>query len=90
MQVTEWAVTTWENRASATYVAIDRAINDTVIDAYGRKSGTFGYMDPAPRRPVKAEAGETTAYVMYDDDTSGAVPIIRISEVTEETEETEA
>ena len=42
MQKTEWAITTWADRGSATYVPIDRAINDITIDAYGRKSGTFG------------------------------------------------
>ena len=84
MQKTEWAITTWANREGATYAPIDRAINDITIDAYGRKSGTFGYMDPAPRRPVKMEAGETTAYVMYDYDSDGAVPVIRITEETEE------
>lgn len=80
MLKTEWTLSTWANRASATYVGIDRHIGNVTIDAYGRRSGTNNFGSPAPRRPVKMEEG-TTAYVMYDSDAEGAVPIIRISEI---------
>lgn len=83
MQVQEWTLAKWADRASASYVGIDRNINNITIDAYGRKSGTADYKSCCPRRPVKTEAGETATYVMYDDDTAGPVPIIRISEVSE-------
>ena len=74
----EWALTTWANRASATYVNIDQPIDGVVIDAYGRKYGTAEYLS-GPRRPVKMEGGNP-AYVMYDSADAGNVPVIRISE----------
>ena len=76
---TEWALTTWANRESATFVAIDKHIGNVTVDAYGRKSGTNGYQSGVPRRPVKMADGNP-AYVMYDSDAAGAVPIIKISE----------
>ena len=82
MLKTEWTIATWANRASAAYVAIDKHISNIIVDAYGRKCGTNGYASGTPRRPVKMEEGNP-AYVMYDSDDEGAVPIIRISEEEE-------
>ena len=76
---TEWSLTTWANRASASYVGITQPINGVIIDAFGRKHGTADYLSAIPRRPVKMEEGDV-AYVMYDTDTDGPVPVIRISE----------
>lgn len=80
----EWALTTWEGKSSENVVwtPIGNAIDNIVIDGFGRKSGTNFYGSDAPRRPYKTETDEEagTTYVMYDDDTEGAVPVIRITE----------
>ena len=76
---TEWTLSTWDNRESAEYVPIDKHIGNVVIDAYGRRPGTSGFGSGTPRRPVKMEGGDP-AYVMYESDTDGPVPVIRISE----------
>ena len=82
MRTTTWTIATWENRESATYVGIDQHIGNIVIDAYGRRSDQTHYLEPIPRRPLKVEEGDTVSYVMYEDDSAGPVPIIRITEET--------
>ena len=76
---TEWALTTWANRATANYVPIDKAIGYVVIDAFGRKQSAAGYNSGAPRRTVKQESGPV-AYAVYDSDAAGPVPVIRMTE----------
>ena len=80
MTTQEWAFSTWDNRESATYVAIDQPINGVVIDAFGRVRPELNQQASLQRRPYKMETGDTVSYVMYDSDANGAVPIIRITE----------
>jgi len=82
--VTSWTIAVWNDREAAEYRPIDRHIDNVVIDAYGRRSGTCGYLSGIPRRPVRMESNEMgPSYVMYDSDEAGPVPIIRISEELE-------
>ena len=76
--ITEWTIAMWADRETADYVPICRHIGNRVIDAWGRLSGTEGFGGGA-RRPYKQEDGNP-AYIMYEDDANGAVPIIRITE----------
>lgn len=80
MTTQEWALTTWANKASATYVPINKSINNRFIDAYGRlQSDLNPIIENRPRRPYKMDDG-SPSYVMYDDDANGSVPVIRITE----------
>ena len=79
-----WTVDTWENRASAAYTPVNTHINNVVIDAYGRRSDSPTFGRCSPRRPYKTEETDEATYLMYDDDTNGAVPIIRITEEEED------
>ena len=83
MRTTEWTLSTWADRATATYVGIDQSIGGVKIDAFGRRSDKACYQDPIPRRALKVEEGDTVSYVMYDDDSAGAVPVIKITEEEE-------
>jgi len=77
----EWTMTTWSGKGDAAdWTPIGRAINNTVIDAYGRLYGTNHYGSCVPRRPYKTDTASGVTYIMYDDDTAGAVPVIRITE----------
>ena len=77
--MTYWAMTTWAKRGSATYKKITEPIDGRYIDAYGRLSGTADYNSGIPRRTLRSANG-TPAYAMYDDDSKGNVPVIRITE----------
>lgn len=75
-------MTSWAEKGNATgWAPIGNAIDNVVIDAYGRKSGSNQYGSSIPRRPYKTDTADGVTYVMYDDDTGGAVPVIRITEV---------
>ena len=77
----EWAMTTWAEKGDAVnWAPVGRAINNTVIDAYGRLYGTNYYGSSVPRRPYKTDTADGVTYIMYDDDTEGAVPVIRLTE----------
>ena len=76
----QWAMTTWANKASATYVNVDKPINNRYIDAFGRLRPDILRDASLPRRPVKMEEGESVSYVMYDSDDNGNVPVIKITE----------
>ena len=75
-----WALTTWDNRTSATYVSVDSAIDGKYIDAYGRLS-TEQYNRAAerPRRPYMVDEDNGVAYIVYDN-SSAAVPVIKMVE----------
>lgn len=75
-----WAMTTWANRASATYVNIDKPIGNRYIDAFGRLRPDLSQQNSLPRRPYKMEEGDSVSYVMYDSDDKGNVPVIKITE----------
>ena len=83
---TEWSMATWAAREDAVYVPIDRHIDNVVIDAFGRRPGTPNYGSAIPRRAVRTADGNP-AYVMFDSDSDGNVPIIRITEEEEEVQD---
>ena len=81
----EWALTTWDDKAGdgVVWAPVGNAIDNVVIDGYGRKSGSTDYRSGVPRRPYKTATDESTGitYVMYEDDTGKtSVPVIRITE----------
>lgn len=81
----EWAITTWAAKSGSGIVwnPVGEAISGVIIDAYGRQYRADSYVDSTvPRRPYKMEADDSTGitYLMYDTDTNGAVPVIRITE----------
>lgn len=76
----EWTICHWQNKETAIYVPICQSINEKIIDSYGRYVENSSYSSPAPRRPYKMDIVDGTTYIMYDDDTAGAVPVIRIIE----------
>ena len=79
--MTHWAMTTWANKggSNVTWEKITAPINGRYIDAYGRLSGMADYNSGIPRRTL-CSANGTPAYAMYDDDSKGNVPVIRITE----------
>ena len=79
--MTQWAMTTWASKGSSNtnWKKITEPIDDRFIDAYGRLSGTADYNSGIPRRTLRSANG-TPAYAMYDDDSKGNVPVIRITE----------
>lgn len=86
-KTTAWTIAQWSERTTAQFVPVNTHINNVVIDAYGRRSDQAHYLEASPRRPFKVEEGETVSYVMYEDDTAGPVPIIKITEETAEEEQ---
>ena len=83
-RITTWTIAHWSERTTAAFVPVNSHIDNVVIDAYGRRSDRAHYLEAIPRRPCKAEESGGTSYVMYDDDSSGPVPIIKIVEEEEE------
>lgn len=71
----------WEDRASLNYQPVNAQL------ANGKRYGAFGVPisqagDPAEvRRPYRIEEAGSVAYVMYDDDSFGDVPIFKTSEM---------
>ena len=81
-KTTTWTIAQWSERTTATYVPVNTHINNVTIDAYGRRADQAHYLDAIPRRPYRIEESDGTAYIMYEDDNAGPVPIIRITEET--------
>ena len=79
-KTTTWTIAQWSERTTAEFRPVNTHIGNVVIDAYGRRSDQANYLEAIPRRPYKVEEGDTASYVMYEDDTAGPVPIIRIVE----------
>lgn len=76
----EWTICHWQDKETAIYVPICQSINEKIIDAYGRYVNNPSYSSSTPRRPYKTDTVDGTTYIMYDDDTAQAVPVIRINE----------
>ena len=83
-KTTAWTIAQWSERTTAQFVPVNTHINNVVIDAYGRRSDRAHYLEAIPRRPYKVEEAEGTAFIMYEDDSAGPVPIIKIVEEAEE------
>lgn len=79
-KTTTWTIAQWSERTTAQFVPANTHINNVNIDAYGRRSGQANYLEAIPRRPYKVEEGNGTSFIMYEDDTAGPVPIIKIVE----------
>ena len=73
------AMGTWAERKALHYVPVNSEIEGKRFGAYGL-SLTSNWDVAAVRRPFRMEEGES-AYIMYDDDSAGPVPIYRIQEV---------
>ena len=76
-----WTLDTWANRASATYVPVDVAIDGKHVDRNGQVSGTAGsMMGNGFLQPYYVEDTENgVIYKTYQSGT-GIVPIIKITE----------
>jgi hypothetical protein len=68
----------WDNRANLDYKPCNNTLDDgNVYDAYGKRIPYGG----KTRRPYKIEQLDNgTAYIMYDDDSNGDVPIYKVVE----------
>lgn len=76
-----WAMTTWANRATATYVPIDTAINGRFVDRNGQLSSTMGaWAGKNFLAPYKVEDTETGVYYKTYKSGDGVVPVIKITE----------
>ena len=79
--ITLIALGKWADRATLNYQPVNSRL------ANGRRYNAFGVPicaagDPAEtRRPYRIEETGGTTYVMYDDDTTGNVPIFKTAEV---------
>jgi hypothetical protein len=75
------ALGTWAERASLAYKPVNSVLgNGMRYGAYGVPVVTGGDTGGS-RRPYRVDESDTTAYIMYDDDANGPVPIYRITEV---------
>lgn len=78
--VTMIAVGKWSNRETLNYVPVNTKIDGVLYNAFGMVSNS-AYDQAIIRRPYRIEEDSGVTYVMYDDDTNGAVPIYRTTEV---------
>ena len=62
----------WNDRKSLDYIPCNSPLD-------GKFYGPYGDIDPFERRPYKIEEDGGVSYVMYDEDSNGAV-IYRITE----------